>query len=251
MIDLTDQVALITGASRGIGAATAVLFAEAGADVALVYRSHDGEAEAVQAQVAGFGRKALLLKGDVSDFATAGQHVEQTVAAFGRLDILVGNAGIWTDLETGAGQEAVWDHTMAVNLKSIFNYTDAAVPVMQRAGKGNIIHVSSTAGQRGEAGHSHYAATKGAIIAYVKSLAVELAPTIRVNSVAPGWVNTHLNDPVFGDPKFVAAATAAIPLQRMPEPEDLAGPILFLASDLAVHITGEVLNVNGGAVLCG
>ena len=251
MIDLTDQVVLITGASRGIGAACAVLFARAGAHVGLVYRSHDDEAEAVQGQVEDQGRTALLLKGDVSDHATARVHVATVVQELGRLDVLVNNAGIWTALETGAGQEAEWDHIMAVNLKSVFNYTDAAVPVMQKAGRGNIIHLSSTAGQRGEAGHSHYAATKGGIIAYTKSLAVELAPDIRVNSVAPGWVATHLNDPVFKDKKFLAEATAAIPLRRMPPPEDIAGPVLFLASDLARHITGEILNVNGGAVLYG
>ena len=251
MIDLKDQVVLITGGSRGIGAACAVLFARAGAHVGIVYRSHDAEAEAVQGRVEDQGRKALLLKGDVSDHATARVHVATVVKELGRLDVLVNNAGIWTALETGAGQEAEWDRIMAVNLKSVFNYTDAAVPVMQKAGRGNIIHISSTAGQRGEAGHSHYAATKGGIIAYTKSLAVELAPNIRVNSVAPGWVATRLNDPVFGDKKFLDEATAAIPLKRMPPPEDIAGPVLFLASDLARHITGEILNVNGGAVLCG
>ncbi len=251
MIDLTDQVVLITGASRGIGAATAMLFARAGADVGIGYRTHDDEAEAVKGQVEAAGRRAVLLKGDVSDHATARIHVEVLLKALGRIDVLVNNAGIWTDLETGAGDQAEWDRLMAINLKSVFNYTDAVVPPMRQAGRGNIIHLASTAGQRGEAGHSHYAASKGGIIAYTKSLAVELAPEIRVNAVAPGWVDTHMNDGPFADPDFRARAQAAIPLQRIPPPEDLAGPILFLASDLARHITGEILNVNGGAVLCG
>ncbi|UCH63347.1 MAG: SDR family oxidoreductase [Fidelibacterota bacterium] len=251
MIDITDKVALITGAARGIGAACAVLFAKAGANVGLVDRSHDDEARAVQTEVERLGRRAVLLKGDVSEFRTAKAHVEQLVDTFGSVDVLVNNAGIWTYLETGTGNEAEWDQVMAVNLKSVFNYTDAVVPVMKKASGGSIIHLSSTAGQRGEAFHSHYAAAKGGIIAYTKSLAVELAPHIRVNAVAPGWVDTHLNDEVFGDKSFKEQVRKGIPLDRIPPPEDLAGPILFLASDLARHITGEILNVNGGAVLCG
>jgi len=250
-MDFTDQVALITGGSRGIGAACARQFAEAGAHVGLVYRSHDEEAREVQAAVEALGRKALLLQGDVASLVTARDHVQQVAAAFGRLDVLVNNAGIWTALTTGEGDEVEWDRTMAVNLKSVFNYSDSAVPMMRSAGRGAIIHVSSTAGQRGEAGHSHYAATKGGIIAYTKSLAVELAPEIRVNAVAPGWVDTPMNAGTFADAGFLAEVTATIPLGRIPPPEDIAGPILFLASDLARHITGEILNVNGGAVLSG
>lgn len=251
MIDLKDQVALITGASRGIGAACAVLFARAGAHVGLVYRSHNDEARAVQAEVERLGRRVVLLKGDVSEFPTAKAHVQQLVDTLGHLDVLVNNAGIWTYLETGTGNEAEWDRVMAVNLKSVFNYTDAVVPIMKKAGGGSIIHLSSTAGQRGEAFHSHYAAAKGGIIAYTKSLAVELAPHIRVNAVAPGWVDTHMNDEVFAEESFREQVRKGIPLDRIPSAEDIAGPVVFLASDLARHITGEILNVNGGAVLCG
>ena len=251
MIDLHDQVALITGASRGIGAACAKLFAQAGAHVGLAYHSRDDQAQAVKTDVEQLGRQALLLKGDVSNYSTARNHVRQTIDTFGKVDILVNNAGIWTCLETGTGDEAEWDRTIEVNLKSIFNYTDVVVPFMKQAGRGNIIHISSTAGQRGEAFHSHYAATKGGIIAYTKSLAVELAPVIRVNSVAPGWVDTDMSDEVLGDSAQRQAVIDGIPLKRVPTAEDLAGPVLFLASDLARHITGEILNVNGGAVLCG
>lgn len=251
MIDLNNQVVLITGASRGIGAACAALFARAGTHVGLVYRSHDDEARAVKAAVERLGRHAILLQGDVSDPTTAKAHVQQLVDTLGRVDVLVNNAGIWTYLATGTGNEAEWDRIMAVNLKSVFNYTDAVVPFMRKSGRGNIVNVSSTAGQRGEAFHSHYAATKGGIIAYTKSLAVELAPHIRVNAVAPGWVDTHMTDEVFADKGFREQVRKGIPLDRIPPAEDLAGPILFLASDLARHITGEILNVNGGAVLCG
>jgi 3-oxoacyl-[acyl-carrier protein] reductase len=251
MIELQDQVALITGASRGIGAACARLFARAGAHIGLVYHSRDDKAQAVKTEVEQLGRQALLLKGDVSDYSTAKEHVQQVVDTFGKVDILVNNAGIWTYLETGTGEQAEWDRTIAVNLRSIFNYTDIVVPFMKKAGRGNIIHISSTAGQRGEAFHSHYAATKGGIIAYTKSLAVELAPDIRVNSVAPGWVDTDMSDEVLGDSTLRQEVVAGIPLKRLPPAEDLAGPVLFLASDLARHITGEILNVNGGAVLCG
>jgi 3-oxoacyl-[acyl-carrier protein] reductase len=251
MIDLHDQVALITGASRGIGAACARLFAEAGANIGLAYHSRDDQAQVVKTEVEQLDRQALLLKGDVAEYSTAKDHVQQVVDTFGKVDILVNNAGVWTYLETGAGAEAGWDRTIAVNLKSVFNYTDAVVPFMKKAGSGNIIHISSTAGQRGEAFHSHYAATKGGIIAYTKSLAVELAPDIRVNSVAPGWVDTDMSDEVLGDSTLRQEVVAGIPLKRLPPAEDLAGPVLFLASDLSRHITGEILNVNGGAVLCG
>jgi 3-oxoacyl-[acyl-carrier protein] reductase len=251
MIDLQDQVALITGASRGIGAACAKLFAQAGAHIGLAYHSRDDQAQAVKSEVEQLGRQALLLKGDVSDYTTAKNHVRKTIDTFGQVDILINNAGIWSYLETGTGEEAEWDRTIEVNLKSIFNYTDAVVPFMKKAGNGNIIHISSTAGQRGEAFHSHYAATKGGIIAYTKSTAVELAPEIRVNSVAPGWVDTDMSDEVLGDHTQRQTVIDGIPLKRVPTAEDLAGPVLFLASNLARHITGEILNVNGGAVLCG
>lgn len=251
MIDFTDRTVLITGASRGIGAACAGLFAQAGAHVGLAYRSRDDKAREVQARIEELGRRAIILKGNAADYTTAEAHVQQVVDSLGRLDVLVNNAGIWTYLETGGGEEAEWDRVLAVNLKSVFNYTNAIVPVMKQAGGGNIINISSTAGQRGEAFHSHYAAAKGGIIAYTKSLAVELAPAIRVNAVAPGWVDTRMSEEVFADKSFKEQVRKDIPLDRIPTAEDIAGPILFLASDLACHITGEILNVNGGAVLCG
>jgi 3-oxoacyl-[acyl-carrier protein] reductase len=151
----------------------------------------------------------------------------------------------------GDMSEKVWEETMGINLSSVFYTCNAVIPCMKAKKRGSIINVSSTAAVRGEAFHSHYAASKGAIISLSKSLAVELAPfNIRVNSVAPGWVDTDMCTEVFSDPGFRKRVQDSIPLKRIPPPEDIAGAILFLASDLARHITGEVLNVNGGSVLC-
>jgi len=177
---------------------------------------------------------------------------EQVLAKWGWVDILVNNAGIWTYGEMGNMEPEVWEETIRVNLTSIFYTCNALIPTMKKRGSGQIINVSSTAGVRGEALHSHYAATKGALIALTKSLAVELAPYgIRVNCVAPGWVETDMCEEVFQDKQFKEEVRRSIPIGRIPPPEDIAGPILFLASNLARHITGEILNVNGGSVLCG
>jgi len=178
--------------------------------------------------------------------------VTDILSRWGELDTVVNNAGVWTYLEMGRMDEAVYRRTMDVNVAGVFYATNAAVPAMKEKGRGCIVNVTSTAGVRGEAFHSHYAASKGALHAMVKSLAVELAPFhIRVNGVAPGWVDTDMCAGVFGEPGYKEKVRKSIPLDRIPPPEDIAGPILFLASDLARHIAGEILNVNGGSVLCG
>jgi len=178
--------------------------------------------------------------------------VAEILGVWGGIDILVNNAGIWTYLEMGEGDAAAWKETMAVNLDGLFYLTDAVVPGMKAQNRGGIINVGSTAGLRGEAHHSHYAATKGAVNALTKSWAAELAPWgIRVNGVAPGWVETDMCAGVFSDASFKERVRQSIPLKRIPRPEDIAGPILFLASDLARHITGAIISVNGGSVLCG
>jgi len=252
LINLTGQVVLITGGSRGIGAAAAKMFAHVGADVAIAYRENTEAANAVAQAVGQIGRRAILLKGEVADPDVATRHIEQTREEFGRLDILVNNAGIWTYLNTGDASVQTWDDLMAVNLRGMFNYTNAAVKIFKEQQQGNIINVSSTAGQRGEAFHSHYAASKGGMNAYTKSLSTELAHfNIRVNAVAPGWVDTDLNDEVFALSAEKETIRRGIPLGRIASPEDIAGPIVFLASALAQHITGEIINVNGGSVLCG
>ena len=252
MIDLAGKKALITGGSRGIGRATAILFAKAGADVAITYQLREEAAVEVKKTVEALGRRCLAAKVEISNPAEVKRAVDEIVREYGRIDVLVNNAGIWTHLEIGSGDVKAWEETMGVDLDSVFYFTDAVVPQMKNNEQGGIINVGSTAGIRGEAFHSHYAATKGALNALTKSWAVEFAPyDIRVNLVAPGWVETDMCAGVFSDPAFKESVRQSIPLKRIPPPEDIAGPILFLASDLARHITGAIINVNGGAVLCG
>src|SRR6188508_607605 len=228
MIDLTGQTALITGGSRGIGRAAALLLARAGADVALTFHTRADEAEAAAREVRSVGRRAFVGGGDLADPEVADWLLAGVRREFGGLDIFVANAGVWPPDEVSLKDMALarWRHTLAV----------------MRPG-GRIIIVSSTAGQRGEAYHSDYAATKGALIAFTKSLAIECAPHITVNCVAPGWVDTDMSLPAFtADNRQRIEQT--IPLRRIATSEDIGGPILFLCSNLARHITGEVLNVN-------
>lgn len=252
MINLTGQIAIITGGSRGIGAATAVLFAKAGADVVITFTKNKKAASEVLEKVRIEGREGLALKIDASRSSSGEKVVKETMKKFGRIDILVNNVGIWTYGRIGEMSEKVWKETMEVNLNSMFYMTNAVVPFMKKQKSGKIINISSTAGQRGEAEHSHYAASKGGMISFTKAIATELGPyNINVNSVAPGWVDTDLNNEIFADEQYKEQERKKIPLQRIPTADDIAGPILFLASDLARHITGEILNVNGGSVLVG
>jgi len=251
MINLKGRKALITGGSRGIGRATAVLFAKAGSDVALNYLNQKEAAEGVKKEIEKMGRECLIFQADVSRKRDVSLMAEEMMKKWKRIDILVNNAGIWTYGEMGDMSEKIWGETMRINLDSVFYACNAVIPYMKAKKRGSIINVASTAAIRGEAFHSHYAASKGAIVSLSKSLAVELGPyKIRVNSVAPGWVDTDMCAEVFSDSDFRKRVQDSIPLKRIPSPEDIAGAILFLASDLACHITGEVLNVNGGSVLC-
>src|SRR5574341_80510 len=251
MISLVGKRALVTGGGRGIGRATALLLARAGARVAVGYRQREKDAEETVAAVGRAGGQAVAIPGDLGDPATARRAVDQATSALGgRLDILVVNHGVWPpeDVAVAAMDDAQWAGTRAANLDAVFYGCRAAIPRMSEAGR--IVLVSSTAGQRGEAFHTDYAATKGAVIAITKSLAVELAPRITVNCVAPGWVDTEMSaKPYTGDGREAIERT--IPLGRVASAEDIAGPIVFLCSPLARHITGEILNVNGGSVLCG
>jgi 3-oxoacyl-[acyl-carrier protein] reductase len=251
MIRLDGKKALITGGSRGIGRATAILFAQAGADVAVNYSRREKAAEEVKEKIGRLGKECVLCKADVSRKKEVEKIVKDLREGWGRIDILVNNAGVWTYGEIGNMDESIWAETMEINLDAVFYACNAAVPLMKENGLGWIVNVASTAAVRGEALHSHYAASKGALVSFTKSLSVELAPFgIRVNCVAPGWVDTEMCEEVFRDPEFRKKVEKSIPLRRIPPPEDIAGPILFLVSDLARHITGEVLNVNGGSVLC-
>ena len=252
MIDLTGKVAIITGASRGIGAATALRFADAGASLVLNYFKHEGEAEHVAQEARRRGARVITVCADVSRFEDVRALFEQTLAEFGGFDILVANAGVWTGAAIEDLDENAWQQTIDINLKGVYACCHFAAPHLKRRRSGTIITVSSTAGQRGEALHSHYAASKGGVISLTKSLASELGPYgVTVNSVAPGWVDTDMSAEPLHNQREIPNILAGIPLRRVATADDIAGPILFLASDLARHITGEVLNVNGGSVLCG
>ena len=253
MINLSGKIALITGASRGIGAATALKFAEAGVrGIVLNYNRDRHAAAEVSDQCKKLGAEAIIVRADVARVSDVEKLMRATVEHFGAVDILVANAGIWKEAAIDKMTEAEWDETIDTNLKSIYACCAEAARVMVLKRSGTIILVSSTAGQRGEAFHAHYAATKGAIIAMTKSLAAELGPRgITVNCVAPGWVATDMTADALTDPKQRRKIRELIPLGRVATAEEIAGPILFLASELASHVNGEVLNVNGGSVLCG
>src|SRR3989449_977412 len=262
VIDLSGKRAFVTGGGRGIGRATALLLARAGASVAVGYRSRKADAdETIKAVGGGKGRKeTVAVQADLGDPGGAKRAVEEAARALGGLDILVVNHGVWPpdDVPLAAMSDAQWEGTRRANLDSIFYVCRAAIPRVPAGGArgapgSRIVLVASPAGQRGEPFHADYAATKGAVIALTKSLAGELAPRIAVNCVAPGWVDTQMCEKPFardaGNGKREIERT--IPLGRVATPEEIAGPIVFLCSDLARHITGEVLNVNGGMVLCG
>ena len=251
MIDLTGKKALITGGSRGIGKAAALMFARAGADVGITYHSRAAEAQNVVKEIRGMDRKAFAAGGDHGDPAVVEKIFRECRAAFGGLDLFVANHGIWPteDVPLAKMDDRRWRGTMSANLDGVFLTTRAALGLMGKEGR--VVLVSSTAGQRGEAFHADYAATKGALISLTKSLCIECAPGITVNCVAPGWVDTDMSLTAYAPDGARERIASTIPLRRIPPAEDIAGPILFLCSDLARHITGEILNVNGGSVLCG
>ncbi len=255
MIDLTGRRAFVTGGGRGIGRATAVLLARAGAHVAIGFRTRRLEADETARAIAdgANGGRAVVVGGDLGDPGVAQRTVEDAALALGGLDLLIVNHGVWPPDDVPLTQlpDTQWEGTLRANLDSVFFVCRAAVPHLPDGGR--VVLVSSTAGQRGEAFHADYAATKGAVIALTKSLAVELAPRITVNCVAPGWVDTEMSRLPYArdDGAGRRAIESTIPLGRVATPADVAGPIVFLCSALARHITGEILNVNGGSVLCG
>lgn len=259
---LEGKVALITGGSRGIGAETVRLFTEAGARVAFSYRQARERAEALAAECGG-PERCVALEQDLSTPADGRALVGAALGVFGRLDVLVVNHGIWPPDDAPITQmaETQWKRTLGVNLDSVFGLVQSAVKQMElqtqpesKAGEpsGHIVLISSTAGQRGEANHADYAVTKGALISLTKSLSSELAPKgIRVNCVAPGWVATEMSAGTVNHPELGPKVAAGIPVGRVGHAREIAGPVLFLCTPLAGFISGEVLNVNGGAVLVG
>ncbi len=251
MIDLTGKTALVTGGSRGIGRAIVLKLAEAGANVVINYRSDKSAAEETQRTALGLGVKTLICQADIGSKKQVDDMIFEVISTFERIDILVNNAGIWEPNPIDAMTEDNLRRTIDTNLLGVFFPIMAVVNYMKEQKSGNIINISSTAGQRGEAGYSPYSATKSALIGITKSLASELAEySIRVNCVAPGWVDTDMTKPTMASDD-ANKVLATIPLHRIGTPDELAGPVLFLASDLSSFITGEILNVNGGAVLCG
>jgi 3-oxoacyl-[acyl-carrier protein] reductase len=251
-MNLRGRVAIVTGGSRGIGRALVLRLAEQGVNVVVNYvRDERAAMETVRA-VEELGARALAVRADVTRLDDASRLVSTALESFGRLDILVCNAGIWEGAPVEFITEELWDKVLDINLKGTWTVCRAAVPHMKRQNRGCIVIVTSTAGQRGEANVSNYAASKGGQISFTKSLSTELAAhNINVNAVAPGWVLTEMNEDVFAEAGYRESLERSIPLGRIATPDDIAFPILFLCSDWARHITGEILNVNGGSVLCG
>ena len=256
-LSLDGKVALITGGSRGIGAATVRMFAAAGARVVFNYQKAQSQANQL---VDTIGKEnCAAFASDLSSPEAAHDLVASTVNHFGRIDILVANHGVWPseDVPIDKMADSQWRNTVEVNLNSVYGLIKHSVAHMKRqkpsgAAAGHIVLVSSTAAQRGEAFHCDYAATKGALLSMVKGLSTELASDrIYVNCVAPGWVQTDMSEPALTVPKTRDAIFATIPLGRVAKPEEIAAPILFLCTEHAGVITGEIFNVNGGAVLVG
>jgi 3-oxoacyl-[acyl-carrier protein] reductase len=256
-LTLSGKVALISGGSRGIGAATVRMFAAAGAKVAFSYRSARAQAEALAKECG--AAVCYPIASDLNNPESARALVAETVRHFGRIDILVANHGVWPEQDVPIERmpDEQWRSTLAINLDGVFGLVKHSVAQMKTqprtgAPAGHIVLISSTSGQRGEAFHCDYSATKGAIISLTKSLSAELASAgIYVNCVAPGWVDTDMSAGALADPKSGEEIRSTIPLGRVGRPEEIAAPVLFLCTEHASFITGEVFNVNGGAVLAG
>jgi 3-oxoacyl-[acyl-carrier protein] reductase len=250
---LSGKRILVTGGSRGIGEATVRLLVRLGARVAFTYQIRQDAAEALVKSLAARGHEVLAFPANQRSREDAKSVVRTLEKAWGGLDAFVGNAGVWLPTPAELKDEANLEAVLETNLTGLFRWHAEVVPALRRAGGGALVLVSSTAGQRGEAGYGAYAASKGAVISLTKTLATELGPSgIRVNCVAPGWVDTDLSAPALrGDEAARKKVEGIFPLGHIPVAEDIAGPIAFLLSEWAVAVHGEILNVNGGTVLCG
>ena len=245
---LEGKVALITGASRGIGKGIAEKFVAEGATVAFTYRSSEEKAHALEAELTANGGTAKGFKSDAGDFEQAAKLVEDVVKEFGTVDIVINNAGITRDNLLMRMSEEHWDEIMDVNLKSVFNLTKAVMRTMLKARSGSIINMSSVVGVKGNAGQANYAASKAGIIGFTKSVAAELGSrNIRCNAVAPGFIETEMTA-ALGE-EVIQQWRDGIPLKRGGSPDDVANLCLFLASDLSTYITGQTINVDGGMLM--
>jgi 3-oxoacyl-[acyl-carrier protein] reductase len=256
-LSLSNKVALITGGSRGIGAATVRMFAAAGAKVVFNYQKARKQAEALAKECG--AANCYAVASNLNSPESAGALVAETVKRFGRIDILVANHGVWPaeDVAIDKMTDEQWRNTLSINLDAVFGLVKHTVAQMKSQPRtagpaGHVVLISSTSGQRGEAYHCDYSATKGALISMTKGFSTELAPAgIYVNCVAPGWVDTDMSRPALDDPITGERVLRTIPLGRVGKPEEIAAPILFLCTEHAGFITGEIFNVNGGAVLVG
>ena len=245
---LAGKIAIVTGASRGIGRAIATQFAKEGAQVAFTYLSSVEKGQALEAELQAFGIKAKGYRSDAADGKAAEELVNQVVADFGTIDVVVNNAGITRDGLLMRMSEENWDEVMRVNLKSVFNLTKAATRVMMRARSGSIINITSVVGLTGNAGQANYAASKAGIIGFTKSVAKELGSrNIRCNAIAPGFIETEMTGEL--NEKAIEEWKQTIPLKRGGQPEEVAECAIFLASDRSKYITGQVLQVDGGMVM--
>jgi len=244
---LEDKYALVTGGSRGIGAAISLALAREGAHIGLTYRKHEAEAIEIQNQIRNMGRQAIAVKADTSSFSDAEHAVRASLEAFGRLDILINNAGMNWDGVSWKMTEAQWDRVMEVNLKGYFNFTRHAAPLFKDQKSGKIVNITSINGLRGKFGQTNYSASKAGIIGYTKALAKELgAFGVNVNAVAPGLIETRMLKESEARDKIVDLALGEMALKRLGMPEDVADAAVFLVSEKARHITGEVIKVDGG-----
>ncbi|HET6226945.1 MAG TPA: 3-oxoacyl-[acyl-carrier-protein] reductase [Bacteroidia bacterium] len=242
---LENKVALITGASRGIGKGIALKFAQQGANIAFTYLSSVEKGQALEKELQAFGIKAKGYRSDAANYKAAEELVNSVIADFGTVDILVNNAGITRDNLLMRMSEEQWDEVINANLKSVFNLTKAIQKPMLKQRSGSIINMSSVVGVKGNAGQANYSASKAGIIGFTKSVALELGSrNIRSNAIAPGFIETEMTEVL--DPKIVEGWRAGIPLKRGGSTEDIANATLFLASDMSAYITGQVLNVCGG-----
>lgn len=242
---LEGKTALVTGATRGIGKAIAMKFAEAGANIVFTYRQKNGAAEEVEAAITALGVRCKGYAADAADYAATDAVIKEVVADFGRIDILVNNAGITKDGLLMRMTEEQWDAVITTNLKSAFNFTRSVVPLMAKQRCGSIINMSSVVGVSGNAGQCNYSASKAGLIGFSKSVAKEMGPRgIRVNCIAPGFIQTDMTSALPEEMREAWAKT--IPLRRGGTPEDVANVALFLASDLSSYVTGQVINCCGG-----
>lgn len=247
-MQLTDKVALVTGASRGIGRAIALLMAKQGADVVVNYSGSEGAAQETVDAILAMGRKAIKIKANVGNAEEVAAMVEEAHSTFGRIDILVNNAGVTRDGLLMRMKDSDWDDVININLKGVYLMTKAVSKIMMKQRSGKIVNMTSVVGVTGNAGQANYSASKAGVIGFTKTCAKELASRgITVNAIAPGFIHTDMTD-VLSD-KVKEAMVHTIPLGRMAEPDEVAAVAVFLASDMSSYITGQVINVDGGMVM--